>query len=171
MSKFKYIGIDFTTNITVGHLAAGTQISKDMTLQEILYNILCKPGEPVVPPDTPKVIYLGGTGNPVVEQEDPTADVDLSTLTEHQYTDEAELLGQHEWLIVSGNEEGYEQYPTIIIPNKYNVTAWSTDAAGSYPVSSIESIELANNLTLFYATDYSMDYPQGITYYITIEKK
>lgn len=37
------IGIDFTTNITVGHLAAGTQISKDQTLQEILYNILFKP--------------------------------------------------------------------------------------------------------------------------------
>lgn len=37
------IGIDFTTNITVGHLSAGTQISKDQTIQEILYNILFKP--------------------------------------------------------------------------------------------------------------------------------
>ena len=34
------IGIDFTTNITVGHLASGTKISKTQTLQEILYNIL-----------------------------------------------------------------------------------------------------------------------------------
>jgi hypothetical protein len=34
------IGIDFVTDITVGHLKSGTFISKDKTLQEILYNIL-----------------------------------------------------------------------------------------------------------------------------------
>lgn len=42
------IGIDFVTDITVGHLVAGTQISKDMTIGQILYNMLFA-GTPVQP--------------------------------------------------------------------------------------------------------------------------
>ena len=43
------IGIDFVTDITVGHLAAGTQISKDMTIGQILYNMLFNNDTPVQP--------------------------------------------------------------------------------------------------------------------------
>ena len=46
------IGIDFVTDITVGHLVAGTQISKDMTISQLLYKMLftsSQPDEPEVP--------------------------------------------------------------------------------------------------------------------------
>ena len=37
------IGIDFITDITIGHLAAGTEIKADMTISDILRRILCNP--------------------------------------------------------------------------------------------------------------------------------
>ena len=37
------IGIDFTTDLTIGHLAAGTEIKADMTIGDILRRILCNP--------------------------------------------------------------------------------------------------------------------------------
>lgn len=46
------IGIDFVTDITVGHLVAGTEISKDMTIGQLLYKMLfvgTQPDEPEVP--------------------------------------------------------------------------------------------------------------------------
>ena len=46
------IGIDFVTDITVGHLVAGTEISKDMTIGQLLYKMLfagAQPDEPEVP--------------------------------------------------------------------------------------------------------------------------
>ena len=46
------IGIDFVTDIAVGHLAAGTEISKDMTIGQLLYKMLfagAQPDEPEAP--------------------------------------------------------------------------------------------------------------------------
>lgn len=46
------IGIDFVTDIAVGHLAAGTEISKDMTIGQLLYKMLfvgTQPEEPEGP--------------------------------------------------------------------------------------------------------------------------
>lgn len=46
------IGIDFVTDITVGHLAVGTEISKDMTIGQLLYKMLfagTQPDEPELP--------------------------------------------------------------------------------------------------------------------------
>ena len=80
------IGISFTTDITVGHLAAGTQISKDMTIGQILYNMLFSSSQPEEPenpevPETSEEII-----NSIVENKTPMYSVDSTgEVTELSY--------------------------------------------------------------------------------------
>ena len=50
------IGIDFVTDIAVGHLAAGTEISKDMTIGQLLYKMLFAGAQPEEPEEPNGVV-------------------------------------------------------------------------------------------------------------------
>jgi hypothetical protein len=61
-------------------------------------------------------------------------------------------------------------YSAIAIDSNYEVVAWSTDEAGSYPATAIRAFEMNNGYTIYYAED---PIPASTTYdyYITIAKK
>lgn len=61
-------------------------------------------------------------------------------------------------------------YSAIAINSNYEVVAWSTDEAGSYPATAIRAFEMDNGYTIYYAED---PIPASTTYdyYITIAKK
>ena len=90
------IGFDFVTNITVGHLAAGTQIKKEQTLQEILYSILYKFIEySVTFANTDLQVVTVEEGKAITRPENPIKDgfefagwyIDANFTTEYNFED------------------------------------------------------------------------------------
>ena len=66
--------------------------------------------------------------------------------------------------------ENTQTYSAIAIDSNYEVVAWSTDAAGSYPVTAIRTFEMDNGYTIYYAED-PVPNTTEIEYYITIQQK
>lgn len=66
--------------------------------------------------------------------------------------------------------EDTNTYSAIAIDSNYEVVAWSTDAAGSYPATAIRAFEMDNGYTIYYAED-PVPNTTEIEYYITIQQK
>ena len=180
------IGIDFVTDITIGHLAAGTSISKDMTISQILYSMLFAGTQPDEP--TKAKYYLGPISNEeIFDYPEYWDESNYAERTQHylanmevvEIESADELLGQHTYKIshslAADDENGYSgadttTYSAIAIDSAYKVTAWSTDAAGSYPATAIKALEMDNGYTIYYAEDPVVTINTN-EYYITISKK
>lgn len=72
------IGRNFTTDITVGHLESGTEITADMTIADILYRILCG-STPVL--ELKSYQYEGGTLPSTIDNTWTSQVIDDSVLT------------------------------------------------------------------------------------------
>lgn len=144
---------DFKTNVTVGHLEAGTDISKDDTIADILYKILYRE------PARTTMIYSGALDSI------PTS---LAGLTAKE-VETSELLDRYMIHIVAGNVEQEEsQYVTFAVPNTFKVVKWIADGFDyDIPHTLVE----ADNYNIYYLDVPSYDEPEGINYIMTIEEE
>ena len=155
------IGKTFTTDITIGHLLAGTQIDENMSLAEILLKIL-------ISEETPTSISII-TG---ALDEVPTSDNAIGLMdwkVEEPKDIENTLLYGYEKTISTGNlitEEG--QFPTIAIPKNGNIKlkTWVSKGAEAflYPFKTVET----NNYYIYYIDVRNYDEDEGgLTYIFT----
>ena len=66
----------------------------------------------------------------------------------------------------------HNNHPCIAIPNAYEISEWSTDAAGAYPIyfGTDSPIHLSNGYDMYYAYNF-IDWPSGTDTYATIRKQ
>lgn len=108
------IGIDFVTDITVGHLDAGTTISKDMTISQLIYRILfagSQPDEPEVPEGIVGEIVTNELPLYYVDNSGSLVEIpfEITTLTEEQAAQEPTKSGFYQVIDSENNviESGY----------------------------------------------------------------
>lgn len=108
------IGKEFITEVTVGNLKAGTQIKADMTLSDILYQILCPstiPDQPEVPEGILGEIISNDLQMYVVNTDGSLESVpfEINELSEEQAAQEPTKSGFYQVITNEGNtlEYGY----------------------------------------------------------------
>lgn len=191
------IGIDFVTDITVGHLEAGSEIKANMTIGEILHKILVAPA---LKPDEPQALtYLTGTfGNldiqewpePYIDNWEPNERDEISmhyvnNMLTNTAKSENDLVGRHGFAIKTPfvkesksaaswgdvSTEPYTTNPAILLPAGYKVIAWNTDADNSsLSEQVVNSYTLSDGRIVYYTQTYAQQTEDTVTHYLTITK-
>ncbi len=181
------IGIDFVTDITVGHLAAGTEIKAEMTFGQLVYRMLFAGAQPEEPEEPVGIKYLSGTfGNsddeiqewpePWIADWSEAEQAEISThyvnnMIENTVASEEDLVGRHGFAITTPfvkesqslanygdtSTDPYTTRPAIVLPIGYQVTAWNTDPDNS---SLSECTLYSYALTDGRTVYYAADFPQ-----------
>lgn len=181
------IGINFVTDITVGHLAAGTEIKADMTFGQLVYRMLFAGTPPEEPEEPVGIKYLSGTfGNsddeiqewpePWISDWTEDEQVEISThyvsnMIETTVASEEDLVGRHGFAITTPfvkesqslanygdtSIDPYITRPAVVLPIGYQVTAWNTDPDNS---SLSECTVYSYALTDGRTVYYAADFPQ-----------
>ena len=191
------IGIDFVTDITVGHLEAGSEIKANMTIGEILHKILVAPA---LEPEEPQALtYLTGTfGNldiqewpePYIDNWEPNERDEISmhyvnNMLTNTAKSENDLVGRHGFAIKTPfvkesksaaswgdvSTEPYTTNPAILLPAGYKVVAWNTDADNSsLSEQVVNSYTLSDGRIVYYTPTYVQQTEDTVTHYLTITK-
>ena len=191
------IGIDFVTDITVGHLEAGSEIKANMTIGEILHKILVAPA---LKPEEPQALtYLTGTfGNldiqewpePYIDNWEPNERDEISmhyvnNMLTNTAESENDLVGRHGFAIKTPfvkesksaaswgdvSTEPYTTNPAILLPAGYKVVAWNTDADNSsLSEQVVNSYTLSDGRIVYYTPTYVQQTEDTVTHYLTITK-
>ena len=191
------IGIDFVTDITVGHLEAGSEIKANMTIGEILHKILVAPA---LKPEEPQALtYLTGTfGNldiqewpePYIDNWEPNERDEISmhyvnNMLTTTVESESDLVGRHGFAIKTPfvkesksaaswgdvSTEPYTTNPAILLPAGYKVIAWNTDADNSsLSEQVVNSYTLSDGRIVYYTPTYVQQTEDTVTHYLTITK-
>ena len=191
------IGIDFVTDITVGHLEAGSEIKANMTIGEILHKILVAPA---LEPEEPQTLtYLTGTfGNldiqewpePYIDNWEPNERDEISmhyvnNMLTNTAKSENDLVGRHGFAIKTPfvkesksaaswgdvSTEPYTTNPAILLPAGYKVIAWNTDADNSsLSEQVVNSYTLSDGRIVYYTPTYVQQTEDTVTHYLTITK-
>ena len=191
------IGIDFVTDITVGHLEAGSEIKANMTIGEILHKILVAPA---LKPEEPQALtYLTGTfGNldiqewpePYIDNWEPNERDEISmhyvnNMLTNTAESENDLVGRHGFAIKTPfvkesksaaswgdvSTEPYTTNPAILLPAGYKVVAWNTDADNSsLSEQVVNSYTLSDGRIVYYTPTYAQQTGATVTHYLTITK-
>ena len=191
------IGIDFVTDITVGHLEAGSEIKANMTIGEILHKILVAPA---LEPEGPQALtYLTGTfGNldiqewpePYIDNWEPNERDEISmhyvnNMLTNTAKSENDLVGRHGFAIKTPfvkesksaaswgdvSTEPYTTNPAILLPAGYKVIAWNTDADNSsLSEQVVNSYTLSDGRIVYYTPTYAQQTEDTVTHYLTITK-
>ena len=191
------IGIDFVTDITVGHLEAGSEIKANMTIGELLHKILVAPA---LKPEEPQALtYLTGTfGNldiqewpePYIDNWEPNERDEISmhyvnNMLTNTAESENDLVGRHGFAIKTPfvkesksaaswgdvSTEPYTTNPAILLPAGYKVIAWNTDADNSsLSEQVVNSYTLSDGRIVYYAPTYAQQTEDTVTHYLTITK-
>ena len=101
------IGVDFVTNVTVGNLPAGTEISADTTLADLLQRILMKPVSDKI------TLYIGTS-----EDNDPHL---LEGLQAFELSEKALLADNGTDILMPAVNNAHW---VIACPNNYNLLSW-----------------------------------------------
>lgn len=142
------IGIDFTTNITVGHLAAGTAIPSNMTISNLLYKILFK--EQTENPDTPVEPDLPETPEEIIES------IIENNTPMYSINNDGELVAEEfEIIEVTQNENGTEASPTE--SGFYELTKANGEVEHGYQDLQIINDEMYYVIALPKSIDYYSD--------------
>ena len=155
------IGVNFTTDITVGHLKAGTVIHETDTVAEILYRMLYTPSEEMID------IYYGATDNIPVSVEG------LTKLTKK--VDDI-LLRKVVQNVETGNIETEEgQYPVFAINKRPGMrdiilNQLSAQGAESIPLDFL-TIEGDDNYIYYIGTKTYDEDMGGTNYILTFAEK
>ena len=191
------IGLDFVTDITVGHLEAGSEIKANMTIGEILHKILVAPA---LKPEEPQALtYLTGTfGNldiqewpePYIDNWEPNERDEISmhyvnNMLTTTVESESDLVGRHGFAIKTPfvkesksaaswgdvSTEPYTTNPAILLPAGYKVIAWNTDADNSsLSEQVVNSYTLSDGRIVYYTPTYVQQTEDTVTHYLTITK-
>lgn len=191
------IGLDFVTDITVGHLEAGSEIKANMTIGEILHKILVAPA---LKPEEPQALtYLTGTfGNldiqewpePYIDNWEPNERDEISmhyvnNMLTNTAESENDLVGRHGFAIKTPfvkesksaaswgdvSTEPYTTNPAILLPAGYKVIAWNTDADNSsLSEQVVNSYTLSDGRIVYYTPTYAQQTEDTVTHYLTITK-
>ena len=191
------IGIDFVTDITVGHLEAGSEIKANMTIGELLHKILVAPA---LKPEEPQALtYLTGTfGNldiqewpePYIDNWEPNERDEISmhyvnNMLTNTAESESDLVGRHGFAIKTPfvkesksaaswgdvSTEPYTTNPAILLPAGYKVVAWNTDADNSsLSEQVVNSYTLSDGRIVYYTPTYAQQTEDTVTHYLTITK-
>lgn len=191
------IGLDFVTDITVGHLEAGSEIKANMTIGEILHKILVAPA---LKPEEPQALtYLTGTfGNldiqewpePYIDNWEPNERDEISmhyvnNMLTNTAKSENDLVGRHGFAIKTPfvkesksaaswgdvSTEPYTTNPAILLPAGYKVIAWNTDADNSsLSEQVVNSYTLSDGRIVYYTPTYVQQTEDTVTHYLTITK-
>ena len=191
------IGIDFVTDITVGHLEAGSEIKANMTIGEILHKILVAPA---LEPEGPQALtYLTGTFGNLDIQECPEPYIDnwepnerdeismhyVNNMLTNTAKSENDLVGRHGFAIKTPfvkesksaaswgdvSTEPYTTNPAILLPAGYKVIAWNTDADNSsLSEQVVNSYTLSDGRIVYYTPTYAQQTEDTVTHYLTITK-
>ena len=191
------IGIDFVTDITVGHLEAGSEIKANMTIGELLHKILVAPA---LKPEEPQALtYLTGTfGNldiqewpePYIDNWEPNERDEISmhyvnNMLTNTAESESDLVGRHGFAIKTPfvkesksaaswgdvSTEPYTTNPAILLPAGYKVVAWNTDADNSsLSEQVVNSYTLSDGRIVYYTPTYAQQTGATVTHYLTITK-
>ena len=191
------IGIDFVTDITVGHLEAGSEIKANMTIGEILHKILVAPA---LKPEEPQGLsYLAGTfGNtdvqewpePYIDTWEPNEQNEISmhyvnNMLTTTVKSENDLVGRHGFAIKTPfvresnslaaygdvSTDPYFTNPAILLPTGYKVVAWNTDVDNSsLSEQVVNSYTLTDGRIVYYTPTYAQQTGATVTHYLTITK-
>lgn len=191
------IGIDFVTDITVGHLEAGSEIKANMTIGEILHKILVAPA---LEPEKPQGLsYLSGTfGNtdvqewpePYIDTWEPNEQNEISmhyvnNMLTTTVESENDLIGRHGFAIKTPfvresnslaaygdvSTDPYFTNPAILLPTGYKVVAWNTDVDNSsLSEQVVNSYTLTDGRIVYYTPTYAQQTGATVTHYLTITK-
>ena len=191
------IGIDFVTDITVGHLEAGSEIKANMTIGELLHKILVAPA---LKPEEPQALtYLTGTfGNldiqewpePYIDNWEPNERDEISmhyvnNMLTNTAESENDLVGRHGFAIKTPfvkesksaaswgdvSTEPYTTNPAILLPAGYKVVAWNTDVDNSsLSEQVVNSYTLSDGRIVYYTPTYVQQTEDTVTHYLTITK-
>ena len=191
------IGIDFVTDITVGHLKAGSEIKANMTIGEILHKILVAPA---LEPEEPQGLsYLSGTFGNIDVQEWPEPYIDtwepneqneismhyVNNMLTTTVESENDLIGRHGFAIKTPfvresnslaaygdvSTDPYFTNPAILLPTGYKVVAWNTDVDNSsLSEQVVNSYTLTDGRIVYYTPTYAQQTGATVTHYLTITK-
>ena len=191
------IGIDFVTDITVGHLEAGSEIKANMTIGEILHKILVAPA---LKPEEPQGLsYLAGTFGNTDVQEWPEPYIDtwepnerdeismhyVNNMLKTTVKSENDLVGRHGFAIKTPfvresnslaaygdvSTDPYFTNPAILLPTGYKVVAWNTDVDNSsLSEQVVNSYTLTDGRIVYYTPTYAQQTGATVTHYLTITK-
>ena len=191
------IGLDFVTDITVGHLEAGSEIKANMTIGEILHKILVAPA---LKPEEPQGLsYLAGTfGNtdvqewpePYIDTWEPNEQNEISmhyvnNMLTTTVKSENDLVGRHGFAIKTPfvresnslaaygdvSTDPYFTNPAILLPTGYKVVAWNTDVDNSsLSEQVVNSYTLTDGRIVYYTPTYAQQTGATVTHYLTITK-
>ena len=129
------IGVDFITNVTVGNLPAGTEISADTTLADLLQRILMKPQS------NKTILYLGGS------LDIPSS---LNGLSQYEVSTDAMLADSGIVITTPYVEEGYL---AIAYPSEYKLVKWGkADGTFDY-TNTLSYVYNINGYTISYMSD------------------
>ena len=192
------IGIDFVTDITVGHLEAGSEIKANMTVGEILHKILVAPA--LKPEEPQELSYLAGTFGNIDVQEWPEPYIDtwepneqneismhyVNNMLTTTVKSENDLVGRHGFAIKTPfvresnslaaygdvSTDPYFTNPAILLPTGYKVVAWNTDVDNSsLSEQVVNSYTLTDGRIVYYTPTYAQQTGATVTHYLTITKE
>lgn len=137
------IGRDFTTNITVGYLNAGTQINSTDKIKDIIYRMLYKE-------ITTTTVYLGAS------TEIPSG---ITGLTPNEVDINEMINNGLDVNIVTGIfESPYLQYTTIVCDKSYRLTEWKNKSTGfGYEILTVSNPDF----NIYYKSPSSFDANSG----------
>lgn len=142
------IGVSFTTDITVGHLEAGTIIPETMTLSELIYKIFVS--EQTEDPDIPVEPDLPETSTEIIE------DIIENNTPMYSVNNDGELVAEEfEIIEVTQNENGTEDSPTK--SGFYELTKANGEVERGYQDLQIINDEMYYVIALPKSIDYYSD--------------